>query len=118
MSQMELITDIGKLFNLSRKKTLYLDIFCTIQRETNFIRINREYVEDIGYNFAINTSDITVITSSLKKEGLIDRVRTNVYLLDKTIFKGVLENPYKAYINVRYDHLNNRRIVETKLFGD
>lgn len=115
MSQEKLIQDIGYLMKLSPKKTLYLDIFCTIQRDMNFIRIRKDYAESIGYDFAINTSDIRNVVCEFTTLKLMHREDTNLFKLDEKIFGAIIDYPYSCVLVVQYDHNRNVNMIESRV---
>ena len=117
MSQIRIVSDIGKLLDLSPKEIKWLDVFVTIQREEGEIRTGGGKIDVIGYQFTMKTSDLRATLTKFKKMRILEHYDTNIWRLNHDMFWGVIKNPYNCFLLVKYDHEANCNQIISKNFS-
>ena len=117
MSQIRIVSDIGKLLDLSPKQVKWLDVFVTIQREEGEIKTGGNFIDVIGYQFTMKTSDLKNTLTMFKKMGIIRHIDINTWLLNHEMFHAIISNPYNCFLLVKYDHEANCNQIVSRNFS-
>ncbi len=116
MSQIRIVNDVGRLLDLSPKETKWLDVFVTIQREEGEIKTGGSFIDVVGYQFTMRTTDLRTVLTKFKKMKIIEHIDTNVWHLNHNMFWGIIKNPYNCFLVVYYDHETGRNKILCKNF--